>query len=133
MLVHRIPVHEIMPHMAVIFETFAELAYKPDLALDGKGLPSQYPKTVPASPEAAAMKESKANTAQNRKQTQGKPSLRVFKKILGTCPFTASPYSVRVETKRSAIPADHALIRRAALIIDGRTEIPEFFSQFISQ
>lgn len=86
----------------------------------------QYPKTVPASPLAAAIKESSANAPQKRKQTHGNPSFRVFRNTFGACPLAASPYSVREETKRSAVPADQALVSIAALMIDGKTEIPAF-------
>jgi hypothetical protein len=72
------------------------------------------------------MNDRKEKAPQNRKQTQGKPSFRVLRKILGACPRAASPYRVLDETKRSAVPADHALVRRAALIMEGRTEMPEF-------
>jgi hypothetical protein len=72
------------------------------------------------------MNERKEKAAQNKKQTQGNPSFRVLRNILGACPRAASPYKVLDDTNRSAVPADHALVRRAALIIEGRTEIPEF-------
>lgn len=82
---------------------------------------------MPASPWAAAINERKEKAPQKRKQTQGNPSARVLRKIFGACPRVASPYRVLDETKRSAVPADHALVRRAALIMEGRTEIPEFY------
>jgi hypothetical protein len=47
--------------------------------------------------------------------------------MAGACPLDARPYKAREDTKRSAQPADQALVRRAALTMEGRTEMPAFF------
>ena len=73
------------------------------------------------------MKERDEKAPQKIKQTHGKLSFLVFKKAFGALPRTASPYNVREETKRSAVPADEALVRKAALMIDGTTDIPAFW------
>lgn len=89
----------------------------------------QYPNTVPASPFlSAAIKDRSENAPQNMTQTHGRPSLRVLPNIFGAWPRAYSPYSVRDDTNRSAHPADHALVKRAALTMDGSTEIPEFWN-----
>jgi hypothetical protein len=72
------------------------------------------------------MKERNEKAAQKRRHSQGRPSFLVLRNIFGACPRTASPYNVREDTKRSAVPADQALVRSAALMIDGNTETPAF-------
>ncbi|KAH9826524.1 hypothetical protein Tdes44962_MAKER00488 [Teratosphaeria destructans] len=86
----------------------------------------KYPKTVPADPLLAAMKDSKEKTALNDTATQGRPSFRSLANICGAWPLCVRPYKARDDTKRSAHPADQALVSNAALTIDGRTLIPAF-------
>lgn len=122
--VYRIAVQDIMPQMAVMLETRNHLLAVKPLLDEIHGL--QYPNAVPADPVAAAMKDKSEKAPPKRTQTHGNPVLFVLRKILGACPRYARPYNAREEMNRSAIPADHALVTKAAFMIDGRTLIPAF-------
>lgn len=126
--VQRIQLHEIMPHMAVMFETTSacqQWTHKASAAYD-----IQYPKAFPAPPPAAAMNDSREKAALMRTHIQGSPSRRVLNKNAGPCPRLHSPYNVREETNIAAQPADHALVRSLVRLVSMQ-EVEKYNSRSI--
>lgn len=70
------------------------------------------------------MKERKAKQPTVRTAIIGRPCFVQYAKIFGACPRMARPYKIRDEQNRNELPAEKALVKIAALIIDGRTFIP---------
>ena len=57
--------------------------------------------------------------------TIGKPLLVQYAQILGAWPRNARPYSTREDEKRKELPAEKADVKMHALMMWGRTLIPE--------
>lgn len=84
---------------------------------------TNQPKTRPE-PLFTPMYARSENTAQNTIDGKGNPFFVAYLKMLGAFPVSARPYNARDEVYKSEDAADHAEVRSAALITDGRPLIP---------
>lgn len=81
-------------------------------------------KTVTA-PEEVFMNAKKANALVKSTAARGRPFFVQYVKILGACPRRARPYNTREEEKRNELPAENAEVKMHALMMCGRTLMPE--------
>lgn len=57
--------------------------------------------------------------------TIGRPFLVQYAQIFGACPRRARPYSTREDENRKELPAEKAEVKMHALMMWGRTVMPE--------
>ena len=54
----------------------------------------------------------------------GRPFSVQYEKTRGACPRMDRPYKIRDEQNKNELPAENALVKTAALMIEGRVWIP---------
>jgi len=53
-------------------------------------------------------------------ETIGRPFFVQYEKMRGACPRIDRPYKIRDEQNKNELPAEKALVKMAALMIEGR-------------